>query len=168
MTAILPALLIPERLPGRVSWSKCQGNGTEYDHTRYRQTTTAALTRSQLISYGWKPRQPRPTASEPRPQAAQKECGNLTNTRQREDHCLTDLVVQLQTSKMYLQPAQKETMLSIKCKDSKTGCQTQPKHKEFLQSNYSAIKSHIISLVFRFTDYINYKCTVLLTWNASK
>lgn len=34
LTAILPALLIPERLPGRFSWSKCQGNGTEDDHMR--------------------------------------------------------------------------------------------------------------------------------------
>lgn len=72
LTVILLALLIPERLPGRCSWSKCQGNGTEDDHTCYRQTVTAALMRSQLISYGLKSRQPRPTAPEPNPKPHRK------------------------------------------------------------------------------------------------
>lgn len=67
-----PGFIDTRTAAGRCSWCTRQGNGTEDDHTRYRQTTTAALMRSQLRPYGLKSRQPRPTAPEPKPKPHRK------------------------------------------------------------------------------------------------
>lgn len=111
-TAILLVLLIPERLPGKFSWSKCQGNGTEDDHTRYRQTTTAALMRSQLIPYGLKSRQPRTIAPEPIPNHTER-MGKLhhdvpgCSRDKHEGNSLADVVTQLWTLKPHFAPSTK-------------------------------------------------------------
>lgn len=142
-----PGFIDTRKAARRFSWSKCQGNGTEDDHTRYRQTTTAALLRSQLIPYGLKSRQPRATAPEPRPKAHRKN-GETSPGCARDKHegnSLADIVAQLWTLKPHLHLAQKATTFPS---PRLNNWSSNTKHlcKEFLQSAVGAMWSPFSSI----------------------
>lgn len=106
---------------------------------------------------------PQPTASELRSQGHRKNVdisptGTSVRQGQHKENWLANLAVQLQTLRMHLPPRTEAEDHLLNQTQGLKNWSSNVNHlcKEFLQSDYSAVKSHVISLLFHFTDYINH------------